>query len=217
LYTLDLSDLLHDEGGATYPLPPELGQLSGLHQMQLRGAKLAGPIPPELSKLKQLELLDLSHNQLTGLLPNELPLLPSLTRINLDNNDLEGPLPASLYGNGTLQVVSIKNNPRLSGDLPQVSFDLKNSVISLDVSNNNLTGSLLPLQLLLPQQSSPSTSSLIYLSIEGELAPLLPSSLLPCLHACSRSSSEQAAQFANEISNDPNIARQPSDARIIKR
>ncbi|CAN0420788.1 unnamed protein product, partial [Ectocarpus fasciculatus] len=41
-------------------IPPELGKLGALQQLQLWSNQLRGPIPPELGNLSALQKLDLS-------------------------------------------------------------------------------------------------------------------------------------------------------------
>ena len=79
--------------GLRGPVPPELGRLSGLTSLNLRGNALAGPIPPELGNLAALEELWLDDNALEGAIPPELGALAALEELWLDNNRLEGAIP----------------------------------------------------------------------------------------------------------------------------
>ena len=56
----------------TGPIPPQLGNLSGLTQIFLYGNGLTGPIPPQLGRLADLEGLELADNGLTGAIPPAL-------------------------------------------------------------------------------------------------------------------------------------------------
>ena len=56
-------------------LPPELGELSGLRELQLWGP-LEGNVPAELGKLGQLNTLRLEYTNLTGCIPRALEDIP---------------------------------------------------------------------------------------------------------------------------------------------
>jgi Leucine-rich repeat (LRR) protein len=72
-------------------LPPEIGQLTGLHTLDLSDNKLR-MLPPEIGQLTNLEVLKLARNQLR-VLPPEAGQLTNLRELNLDGNPLEEPLP----------------------------------------------------------------------------------------------------------------------------
>ncbi|KAH9291424.1 hypothetical protein KI387_043386 [Taxus chinensis] len=74
-------------------LPPELGKLSILQQLNVSSNKLTGPLPQELGKSHLLYSLDLSFNSLNGSLPNQLASLQKLQRLLLQGNHLGGSIP----------------------------------------------------------------------------------------------------------------------------
>ena len=80
----------------TGTVPPELGNLSGLIELNLPGNQLAGAIPPELGNLARLTELNLGANQLVGAIPTELGNLSNLTKFSLANNQLTGTIPSEL-------------------------------------------------------------------------------------------------------------------------
>ena len=53
-------------------------------------------IPPELGSLTMLQELDLSDNHLSGVIPPKLGSLANLQRLSLDNNQLSGVIPPEL-------------------------------------------------------------------------------------------------------------------------
>ena len=77
-------------------IPPELGDLEKLEQIQLTGNRLTGTIPSTLAALGDLEILYLQGNDLTGPIPPELGGLSSLRYLGLNNNQLSGPIPVEL-------------------------------------------------------------------------------------------------------------------------
>ena len=77
----------------TGPIPPELGNLSSLTDLDLGSNALAGPIPSELGNLSSLSRLTLSRNALSGSIPSELGNLTPLINLFLNNNRLTGTIP----------------------------------------------------------------------------------------------------------------------------
>ena len=63
---------LHDNG-PTWPVPPQLGNLSSLWVMSLSDNELTGPIPPQLGNLSDLLHLWLDSNELAGPTPHTSP------------------------------------------------------------------------------------------------------------------------------------------------
>ena len=57
----------------TGSIPPELGSLGSLEELNLVGNQLTGSIPPELGNLKNLHTVSLQGNNLNGCVPVELP------------------------------------------------------------------------------------------------------------------------------------------------
>ena len=112
-------DLAYGIDGISAPLrgtiPPELGYLASLVDLDLSQNELSGPLPASLGNLTELSDLDLSYNELNGPLPSSLGNLSELRHLDLYANELSGPIPASL-GN------------------------LAEQIYHLDLSFNNLTG-----------------------------------------------------------------------------
>ena len=89
--------------------------------------------------------INLSSNQLKGSIPDALGKMNSLDSLNFDKNQLEGSIPKSFGNICTLSSLSLSNN-RLSGQLVEfiniLSGCAKNSLEMLDLSLNQITGSL---------------------------------------------------------------------------
>ena len=59
----------------TGAIPPELGNLTKLESLYIRGNFLSGSIPPELGNLANLRTLELGPHFLSGCVPAEVPEL----------------------------------------------------------------------------------------------------------------------------------------------
>ena len=126
----------------TGSLPPDLGNLAHVEQLQLFGNQLTGEIPPELGKLTKLRGLYLSSNELTGSIPPELGNLVNVDTLYLSRNQLSGPIPPELGDMAALQQLALFEN-RLSGSLPKELGKLK-SLKDLWLSDNAIEGPLPP-------------------------------------------------------------------------
>lgn len=89
-------------------LPPEIGNLTNLAELDLSGNRLTS-LPPEFGNLNSLIDLSLWENQLTSL-PPEFGNLTNLIRLYLDENQLARLAP-ELNKLPQLQVLSIEGYP----------------------------------------------------------------------------------------------------------
>ena len=121
-------------------IPPELGQLGHLQELDLRHNQLTGSIPPELGQLSHLQELDLGHNWLTGSIPPELGRLGHLQGLELDRNRLTGSIPPELGRLGHLQELNVSSN-QLTGSIPPELGQLGHLQV-LELDRNRLTGSI---------------------------------------------------------------------------
>ena len=128
--------------GLRGPIPPELGNLTGLTSLNLRANALDGPIPPELGHLTGLTSLDLSTNALEGPIPPELGHLARLTSLNLRANALEGPVPPELGALEGLEGLWLDDN-RLEGPIPPELGSLAR-LRGLSLNGNALEGPVPP-------------------------------------------------------------------------
>ena len=153
-------------------IPSELGNLTDLTMLALSDNQLSGAIPPELGNLINLEGLSLWGNELSGAVPPDLENLSGLTQLYLADNRLGGCLPeiwrdieesdldeiglqfcsdrdvlVTLYeatdGDNWLESDSWLSN-RTLGDWYGVTVDDSGRVIALNLSENELSGTIPP-------------------------------------------------------------------------
>ena len=99
-------------------IPPGLGRLDALVNLDLSDNSLTGTIPPELGKLANLEHLDIGVNRLTGSIPHVLGNLAKLERFDVGQNFLTGQIPPQLGNLLKLRSFIVGANS-LTGEIPK--------------------------------------------------------------------------------------------------
>ncbi|CAL5389264.1 unnamed protein product [Camellia sinensis] len=133
LTTLDLS-LNHFNSS----IPPEIGKLKNLVEMNIHGNILSGPIPSSIGQLTNLTSLHLSSNQLNGSIPLEIGKLQNLVDMYVDQNILSGPIPSSIGQLTNLATLDLSLN-HFSGSIPPEIGKLKN-LVEMNINANILSG-----------------------------------------------------------------------------
>ncbi|KAI3705072.1 hypothetical protein L1987_75304 [Smallanthus sonchifolius] len=122
-------------------LPSSVGNLVGLTNLHLGGNQFTGKIPPTIGKLQNLGVVTMFKNQLVGLIPDALGNLSSLIKLALNSNGLEGRIPSSLGNCQKLSQLFLGDN-KLSDTIPKELLQLSSLSFILNLSHNNLFGSL---------------------------------------------------------------------------
>ncbi|KAL0793896.1 hypothetical protein Bca101_065273 [Brassica carinata] len=171
LFWLDIAD---NQIEGTIPVSngnslPGLDMLYETKHFHFGNNKLSGDIPEKLfsSNMTLIHVL-FDGNQFTGKIPNSLSLVRNLTVLRLDRNRLTGDIPSSLNNLTRLNELYLADN-RLTGSLPNLS--ILTSLYTLDVSNNQLTFSLIPSWI--STLHSLSTLRMEGIQLEGPIPSLL--------------------------------------------
>ncbi|CAK9171606.1 unnamed protein product [Ilex paraguariensis] len=123
------------------PIPPTLSDLPNLRYLNLDGNNFSGDIPASLGNFQQLETLILSENLLSGTVSAVLGNITSLKWLQLAYNPFAPSRLAPELGNLTNLEYLWLAGCNLVGEIPE-SFAKLSSLTNLDVSINQLTGSI---------------------------------------------------------------------------
>ncbi|GMI78463.1 receptor-like kinase 7 [Hibiscus trionum] len=120
-------------------IPPAIGDLTELIELELQYNYLSGEIPMEIGKLHKLWQLELYNNELTGKLPVGLRNLTKLEFFDASANNLEGDI--AVVGSMTNLISLQLFQNRFSGGVPPELGDFK-KLVNLSLYTNLLTGPL---------------------------------------------------------------------------
>ncbi len=136
---IDLSN-----NGLVGTLPPEIGALLSLENLNVSGNNLSGSIPVELGNLVQLKNLELSSNSFTGTIPIELGNLTALNAVSIAYNQLTGNIPVEIGNLTQVGALELQTN-LLTGSIP-VEMGNLTQLYLLRLNDNELSG-IIPTQL----------------------------------------------------------------------
>jgi uncharacterized protein YjbI with pentapeptide repeats len=133
----------------TGSLPNQTSQFLRLTSLKIAKNSVVGALPPVLGTYPELQVIDLSLNQLNGVLLPSLFTSTHLASLKLSGNNISGSIPLQEIGNTTsigsvedLSLVSLDlSNNSLSGHFPPGISNFHN-LVYVDLSNNNLDGSI---------------------------------------------------------------------------
>ncbi|XP_072956469.1 LRR receptor-like serine/threonine-protein kinase GHR1 [Typha angustifolia] len=128
-------------------LPLNIGKFRNLQNLSLAGNNFSGPLPSSIGGLASIQSLDLSRNSFSGPVPSALKGLKSLIYLNLSYNSFTNGIPAGLGQIWSLQSVDLSWN-QLGGGFDW-KFLTESSVVHADFSGNSLvTSNLTDVKLL---------------------------------------------------------------------
>ncbi|KAF8028224.1 hypothetical protein BT93_E0969 [Corymbia citriodora subsp. variegata] len=155
LHHLESLNLAWNDFNSTF-IPYGLGNLSGLHYLNLSGSYFSGKIPSDisqLSKLISLDLsfawvslpninnfvqnltmlreLDLSYTNITSPFPKVVANFSSLKSLKLIYCQLQGEFPVSIFHLPNLEVLDISDNANLSAFIPEQHWGSRLKSLSL--------------------------------------------------------------------------------------
>jgi hypothetical protein len=133
----DLQFFLNQLSGS---LPSTIGNLLNLTNLYLSANQLSGAIPTEIGNLVNLETLNIGSNDFSEAIPAEIGELVNLTSLVIANCNLAGPIPEEIGDLTSLVFINLNNN-QLSDSIPAVIGNLSN-LLQLRLSNNQLTGTI---------------------------------------------------------------------------
>ena len=138
--TLKVLDLCDNNISGTLPHLNSTNPV--LQYLSLCDNALSGSLPRTISKLDKLTHLDLTNNDLTGEIPSSLATMQFLTYLFLSQNAFDkGPIPEFLSGMDHLRELSLADTQR-TGTVPGAWLDLLDPLVLMDLSRNELTGTL---------------------------------------------------------------------------
>ncbi|KAI7751912.1 hypothetical protein M8C21_029960, partial [Ambrosia artemisiifolia] len=141
-------------------IPSTIGNLQSLKELYLYGNQLSGHIPDSMGNLSSLITLSLYSNMLEGVIPLSLGNCHHLLVLALNDNKLNGKIPIQLLQLSSLSIILDLSQNNLFGSLPSEVGNL-NMLTALDLSYNNLSGNI--------PTSLGGCSSLLQLSLKGNL------------------------------------------------
>ncbi|XVF55059.1 hypothetical protein PTKIN_Ptkin06aG0006300 [Pterospermum kingtungense] len=121
-------------------VPESIGKLAQLTRIELTSCNFSGPIPESMKNLTKLVYVDFSSNKFFGPMPS-FSSSRNLTQLNLASNLLYGTINSTNWSRlSKLVSVDLRNNT-LSGTIPPTLFGIP-SLQKISLSQNQFNGSL---------------------------------------------------------------------------
>ncbi|GAY68231.1 hypothetical protein CUMW_262510 [Citrus unshiu] len=152
-------------------IPPEIGNLRNLEELDLGHNKLVGTVPAAIFNLSTLKEFSIPNNSLSGCLSSIADVrLPNLEVLNFWGNNFSGTIPRFIFNASKLSALDLDGNS-FSGFIPNTFGNLRN-LKWLILSDNYLTSSTPELSFL---SSLSNCKSLTYIDLSyNPLDSILP-------------------------------------------
>ncbi|XP_009353384.2 receptor kinase-like protein Xa21 [Pyrus x bretschneideri] len=121
-------------------IPPHLGNLSFLVQLEFRNNSFHGSIPRDVEKLKMLKEILIGHNNFTEI-PNLIGSKDQVEKLYVQANALKGPVPLAVFNMSSLKILALTAN-YLTGSIPDDLCQHLPSIQILSLARNKLDGPL---------------------------------------------------------------------------
>ncbi|MBA0634278.1 hypothetical protein Godav_025586 [Gossypium davidsonii] len=137
LPSLKLLNMSNNVFGGGFPI--SIGDMISLAVLDLSNNKLSGGIPRHLPM--GLVLFDVSNNQLFGDIQSSMESMSLLSILDISSSTLSGGIPRWTGKMSNLEALVMANN-HFEGSIPMEFCKLNYSLKFLDLSANNISGSL---------------------------------------------------------------------------
>ena len=116
-------------GSGKATIPREVGSLSKLGSLTVRGQQITGQIPTEIGQLGGLRHLRLTNTKLTSYIPSEFGNLARLSELDLSENEfLHGELPRQLNKLSNLKHIYLNSTPSVTTHFFELQGAWKNGM-----------------------------------------------------------------------------------------
>ncbi|KDO48787.1 hypothetical protein CISIN_1g0379161mg, partial [Citrus sinensis] len=140
-FSITLETLIFNSNKIFRSIPAGIGKFINLQTLHMWDNQLSGTISPAIGELQNLVTLAINTNKLSGNIPPSIGNLKKLLQLYLIENFLQVSIPSSLGQCQSLTTINLSYN-NLSGTIPPQLMDLTSLSVGLDLSRNQLVGSL---------------------------------------------------------------------------